>query len=299
MKQFMQTFTGESLMKRVGYLFIIVILGVASTAQAGVKEELVRLQADVLALQNQMRQFEKSFTERTDAIRSLVVQLNDQVGKTTLALGKISSSLETQSAGDTAAVQSVLKEVRDLAGKMDDANMRISALAQQVVDMKVQAKPIAQRAFQNAADNPSQLASSADQIYSEAYNDLIQGQFDFAVQGFTAFLKNFPTNDKADDAQYNIGEAYYNAGRYAEAVSAFNKVLSDYASGGKAASALFKRGKAELALGQKEGAVADFRTVVTKYPAEPEASLSKNELQKLGIDMSKPAAKAPVKKKQT
>ncbi len=284
-------------MKRVGYFFIIVILGVASTAQAGVKEELVRLQADVLQLQKQMRQFEETFTQRTDAIRSLVVQLNDQVGKTTLALGKISSSLETQSAGDTAAVQSVLKEVRDLAGKMDDANMRISALAQQIVDMKVQAKPISQRAFQNAADNPSQLASSADQIYSEAYNDLIQGQFDLAVQGFMAFLKNFPTNDKADDAQYNIGEAYYNAGRYADAAGAFSKVLNDYATGGKAASALFKRGKAELALGPWEAAVADFKTVVTKYPDEPEASLSKNELQKLGIDTAKPAPKPQVKKK--
>lgn len=284
-------------MKRIGYLFIITLLGVASTAQAGVKEELVRLQADVLALQNQMRQLEKSFTERTDAIRSLVVQLNDQVGKTSLTLGKISTSLEAQSSGDMAAMQSVLKEVKDLAGKMDDANMRISALAQQIVDMKVQTKPIAQRTFQNAADNPAQLSSSANQIYSEAYNDLIQGNLDFAIQGFTAFLRNFPTNDKADDAQYNIGEAYYNAGKYGEAVTAFSKVISDYASGGKAASALFKRGKAELSLMQKEGAIADFKTVVEKYPNEPEANLAKSELLKLGIDPSRPAAKTPVKKK--
>ncbi len=284
-------------MKRIGYLFIITLLGVASTAQAGVKEELVRLQADVLALQNQMRQLEKSFTERTDTIRSLVVQLNDQVGKTSLALGKISTSLEAQSSGDMTAVQSVLKEVKDLAGKMDDANMRISAVAQQIVDMKVQTKPIAQRTFQNAADNPAQLSSSADQIYSEAYNDLIQGNLDFAIQGFTAFLRNFPTNDKADDAQYNIGEAYYNGGKYSQAVAAFSKVISDYASGGKAASALFKRGKAELSLLQKDGAIADFRVVVERYPNEPEASLAKSELLKLGVDPSKPAAKTPVKKK--
>lgn len=284
-------------MKRIGYLFIITVLGIASTAQAGVKEELVRLQADVLALQNQMRQLEKSFTERTDAIRSLVVQLNDQVGKTSLALGKISTSLETQSSGDLAAVQTVLKEVRDLAGKMDDANMRISALAQQIVDMKVQTKPISQRTFQNVADNPAQLSSSADQIYSEAFNDLIQGNLDFAIQGFSAFLRNFPTNDKADDAQYNIGEAYYNDGKYAQAAAAFSKVVSDYASGGKVASALFKRAKAEVALLQKDGAIADFRTVAEKYPNEPEASLARAELLKLGIDLSKPAAKAPVKKK--
>ena len=284
-------------MKRIGYLFIIMLLGVASTAQAGVKEELIRLQADVLALQNQLRQLDKTFTERTDAIRSLVVQLNDQVGKTSLALGKISTSLEAQSSGDAAAVQSVLKEVKDLSSKMDDANMRISALAQQIVDMKVQTKPLAQRTFQNAADNPAQLSSSAEQIYSEAYNDLIQGNLDFAIQGFTAFLRNFPTNDKADDAQYNIGEAYYNDGKYAQAIVAFSKVLTDYGSGDKAASALFKRGKSELALQQKEGAIADFKTVIGKYPNEPEAALAKSELQKLGIDPSKPPAKTPVKKK--
>src|SRR5512136_1423930 len=162
----MQTVTGEKTMKRIGYLFIIILLGVASTAQAGVKEELIRLQADVLALQNQMRQLEKTFTERSDTIRSLVVQLNDQVGKTSLALGKISTSLEAQSSGDVAAVQSVLKEVKDLAGKMDDANMRISALAQQIVDMKVQTKPISQRTIQNAEDNRAQLCSYADQIYN-------------------------------------------------------------------------------------------------------------------------------------
>ncbi len=284
-------------MKRIGYLFIITLLGVASTAQAGVKEELIRLQADVLALQNQMRQLEKTFTERTDAIRSLVVQLNDQVGKTSLALGKISSSLETQSSGDTAAVQSVLKEVKDLSGKMDDANMRISALAQQIVDMKVQAKPIAQRTFQNAADNPAELSSSGEQIYSEAYSDLIQGNLDLAIQGFTAFLKNFPTNDKADDAQYNIGEAYYNDGKYAQAIAAFSKVLTDYGSGDKVASALFKRGKSEEALLQKDGAIADFKAVLAKYPNAPEANLAKSELLKLGVDPSKPPARAPIKKK--
>jgi tol-pal system protein YbgF len=293
----MRIFTGEKPMKKIGYFFVITLLGVASTAQAGVKEELVRLQADVLALQNQMRLLEKGFSERTDAIRSLVVQLNDQVGKSTLVLGKITTTLENQSSGDQAAVQLVLKEVRDLAGKMDDANMRVSALAQQVADMKIQTKPISQRTFQNLADTPVQMASAATQIYGEAYNDLIQGQWDLAIQGFSAFLKNFPTNERADDAQYSIGEAYYNAGRYAEAADAFSKVLTGYADGDKTASALFKRGKAELSMLQKDAASADFKTVATKYPNAPEASLAKTELLKLGIDLSKPAVKSTAKKK--
>lgn len=101
-------------MKRIAQLCLIVILGAATSARAGTKEDLVRLQADVLALQNQIRQLEKTFAERTDGIQSLVVQLNDQVGKSSLVLGKLSTALENQSSGDTSTMQAVLKEVRDL-----------------------------------------------------------------------------------------------------------------------------------------------------------------------------------------
>lgn len=280
-------------MKRITQLCLTVLLGVASSAHAGTKEDIARLQADVLALQNQIRLLEKTFAERTDGIQSLVVQLNDQVGKSSLVLGRISTALESQSSGDTSTLQAVLKEVRDLSSKMDDTNTRISALAHQIADMKVQSKPTAQRLFQTIGDNPDAL--SAGQIYSEAYSDLVQGNFDLAIQGFKAFLKDFPTNDKAGDAQYNIGEAYYNSNRYPDAIAAFSKVLTDYATGGKAASALFKRGMGELALQQKDNAIADFKTVFDKYSTAPEASLAKAELGKLGIDVSK-LAKPIVKK---
>jgi len=283
-------------MKRIAQLFFIVMLGVASSASAGTKEEIMRLQADVLALKNQISMLEKTITERTEGLKSLVVQLNDQVGKSSLVLGRISTTLETQSSGDNSTQQALLQEVKNLSGKMDDANTRISALAQQIADLKVQSKPITQRLFQTAGDNPDTLALSADQIYNEAYNDLIQGNFTLSIEGFTAFLQDFPTNERADDAQYNIGEAYYNSKKYPDAIAAFGKVVTNYASGGKVPSALYKRGKAELMLQQKDVAVADFRAVLEKYSTAPEASLSKQELEKLGIDPAK-LPKPPVKRK--
>jgi tol-pal system protein YbgF len=270
------------------------MLGVATSARAGTKEELIRLQADVLALKNQIIQLEKGFTERTDAIRSLVVQLNDQVGKSSLLLGRLSTALENQPQPDTTSLQTVLKEIKDLSSKMDDANVRISALAQQVADMKVQSKPLPQRGFQAMADSPDPSAVSADQIFNEASVDLIQGNLDLAIQGFNAFLKAFPTHERADDAQYGIGEAFYNAKRYPEAISAFTRVITDYSTGGKAASALFKRAKAELELQQKDAAAADFKALIAKFPSAPEASLAREELGKLGVNLK--AAKPVVKK---
>jgi tol-pal system protein YbgF len=281
-------------MRRLLNLLILFVLGVASTARAEQKVELARLSADVLALQNQVRQLEKTFNERIDGIRSLVEQLNDEVGKSSLVLAKITATLDSRASGDTATLQAILKEVKELASRMDDTNTRLSALAQQVAEMKVQTKPIAPRAFQTPPD-AANTPISPDQIFSEAYNDLIQGNFDLAIQGFNAFLANFPTNEKADDAQYNIGEAFYNDKKFSQSIAAFGKVINEYSTGDKVASALFKRGLAALALKQKDAAVADFKILLSRYATSPEADLAKAELTKLGIDPAKVTAK-PIKK---
>ncbi len=266
------------------------------SAQAGTKEEILRLQNDVLALSNQLRLLEKSFNEKSDGLKSLVVQLNDQVGKSNQLLGSISANLENQSSGDRSGTQTLLQEIRNLSSKIDDSATRISALAQQVSELKVQSKPITQRVFQNAGSDPGTMMLSADTIYNEAFNDLVQGNLDLAIEGFTAFIKSYPSSEKADDAQYNIGEAYYNSGKYPQAIAAFTRVMNDYPSGDKVASAYFKRAKAELAIKERENAIEDLKTVVLKHASSPEAGLAKNELENLGIDLSKPARPATRRK---
>jgi tol-pal system protein YbgF len=133
-------------------------------------------------------------------------------------------------------------------------------------------------------------------VYSEAFNDLVQGNFDLAIDGFTAFVKNYPTNEKADDSQYNIGEAYYNTNKVPQAIAAFTRVINDYPTGDKVTSAYFKRAKAELAMQERDNAIADFKTVIEKFPESPEASLAKAELDRLGVSLAKPKP-TPVKRR--
>ena len=274
----------EDVMIRKAYICIFCLfLASVPSAKAGTKEELQRLQQDVLALQNQIRQLEKAFTEQTQGIRSLVVQLNDQVGKTTLLLERVSVTLADQASGGQSTISTLLDEVRALSRKMDDTGTSLSALSQQVADVGVQSKPITNRTYQTALNDPERLAFSADEIFHQAFSDLVQGNLDFAIEGFKSFLQNFPSNEKADDAQYNIGEAYYGSEKYSMALDAFTKVLEEYPDGDKIASAYFKRAKVNLALGDKESAIEDFRIVVKKYSEAPEARLAESELTNLGI----------------
>lgn len=282
-------------MRRLLYVCIItMLLAPVSPARAGTKEEIMRLQSDVLALQNQVRIMQQTLNERADGLKSLISQLNDQAAQTNQILGKIASALDSQAAGKSTD-QVVLQEIRNLSSKLDDQSTRLSALSQAISDMKVQAKELPPRTFQNPPDGGAGAVSS-DAVYSEAYNDLVQGNFDLAIQGFTAYIKNFPASPKADAALYNIGEAYYNQNKLPQSISAFTRVLNDYPNGDKVASALFKRGKAELLMQERDNAIADFKTVVEKHPDAAEAGLARGELASLGIDPNKgKVVKRPVK----
>jgi tol-pal system protein YbgF len=254
-------------------------------AQAGTKEEIMRLQSDVLALQNQIREFEKSFSERTDGLKSLVIQLNDQVAKSTLILDRVSKTLETQAAGTRSSDQALIQEVRALSGKMDDAAMRISALAQQVADLKIQAKPM-------GSEEPAGGMGSQPSVYEQAYGDYVQGNFDLAIQGFADYLRGNPGGDKTAAAYFYLGDAYSIQGKTPQAIAAFTRVINDYPDSEQIASALFKRGRAELAMKESDTAIADFRAVIERFPTSPEAERAKEELRKLGVSTTKPA---PVK----
>lgn len=285
-------------MKRIlGFCLVMTIMSALPSARGGTKEEIARLQSDVLTLQNQIRLLDKSFNDQAASLKGLLGQLNDQVGKSNQLLSLISSTLENQRDSGKSTTQTLLQEVRNLSSKVDDMGTRVSALAQQVSEVKVQSKSISQRRFQTLGANPESVAGSADAIFDEAYSDLIQGNYDLAIQGLTSFVNNFPKSEKCDDAQYYIGEAHYNDNKIPQAIAAFTRVLKDYPNGDKVASALYKRASAELKFSEKDNAAEDFKAVIQRFPNSPEASLSKSQLETLGIDISKPTGAGSPRRK--
>jgi TolA-binding protein len=271
-------------------VLLIFLLSALSTAAAGTKEEILRLQSDVLQLQNQIRDFEKAFNEKTDGLKSLVIQLNDQVAKSNLYLEKVSRTLETQASGTQAVDQSMLQEIRALSGKIDDMGTRISALAQQIADLKVQSKAMPQGEASPGTPSPNS-------IYDQAYIDFVQGNFDPAIQGFTSYLSASPGGDKAPIALLYLGDAYSSQGKLPEAITSFSRVISDCPNSEQVAGALFKRGRAELSMRESDNAIADFRAVIDKFPTAPEAERAKDELRRLGVNPKPAPAKEQPRRK--
>ena len=93
-------------------ILLIMSLGSPLAVVAGTKEEIIRLQSDVLQLQNQIRLLQKSIDDNGAVFQSLLEQLNDQVAKAMLSMDGLNRSLQAQKAGVSSSVDGVREEIQ-------------------------------------------------------------------------------------------------------------------------------------------------------------------------------------------
>lgn len=246
-------------------------------ARAGTKEEIIRLQSDVLQLQNQIRILQKSFDDQSGVLRSLLEQLNDQVAKTTLTMETLSEALRTQKADSTSAVNGLRQEIQSLSIKLDDTNNRIAAVHRKLEENQLQFNTI--RTVPMAAAGGS---VEPDRVYAASYNDYLMGNYDLAIAGFKDFLANYPESEYHDNAAYYLGDSYYRQGRFDLAVEALDQAINLYPKGDKTPVAFYKKGMALVQLQRMKEALDTFRILIKLFPDSPEATLAQDELSRLG-----------------
>ena len=120
-------------------------------------------------------------------------------------------------------------------------------------------------------------------LYRLGYGDFGKGNFDLALAELQDFVRLNPADDLADDAQYLIGEIYFNQQKYPDAVAAYDRLLAEHAGGDKAAAAYLKKGLALLEMNRTADAVIQLQHVVSAYPKSEEARIARERLQALGL----------------
>jgi len=87
-----------------------------------------------------------------------------------------------------------------------------------------------------------------------------------AEETFRDFLRRYPSDRLAGDAQYGLGESLYQRQAYRDAADAFLAMSKKYESSVKAPDALLRLGQSLAAINEKELACATFGEVGRKYP---------------------------------
>lgn len=111
---------------------------------------------------------------------------------------------------------------------------------------------------------------SPRQLYETAYGYLLQQDYGAAEAAFNDFLKKYPTDQLAGNAQYWLGETYFVRSQYKAAASAFLKGYETYRQSPKAPDSLLKLAMSLDRLGQREAACSSLSELNAQFPDAPQ-----------------------------
>ena len=109
-------------------------------------------------------------------------------------------------------------------------------------------------------------AEQPKDYYDLGYGYVMRKDYALAEQTFDAFLKKFPSDRRAADAQFWLGESLFQRQRYDAAAQSFLDLSTKYGTHARAPDALLRLGQSLAALKQKEMACATFAEINRKYP---------------------------------
>jgi tol-pal system protein YbgF len=108
--------------------------------------------------------------------------------------------------------------------------------------------------------------NSPRDAYDLAYGYVLHKDYSLAADSFRTFMRQYPSDRLAPEAQYWLGESLFQQQQYRDAAEAFLAVSTKYDTTSRAPEALLRLGQSLAALGEKEAACASLGEVLRKYP---------------------------------
>ncbi len=157
--------------------------------------------------------------------------------------------------------QELFEQMGRLESKLDEVMGRFQQISQRVPP---------------PAAAPAQ--GDPNQLYDQAAQDLTQGRYALALQGFRDFVRRYPAAELADNAQYGVGECFFAQSLFDSAAAAYARVEEGWARGDRVPAALYKLGLSRERLEQKAAARTTFEDLVKRFPNSGEAQLARERL---------------------
>jgi tol-pal system protein YbgF len=266
-----------------------------------VSKEMIELQQTVSQILQAQQDLRSTVDSNNASMKTLVQQSLDSVNKLNGEMNSLQKSVQEVQANTGARIDTMTQQTQGLSDNLQDVQARVGKLSQQLTDVQnllqsIDAKVSGGSSTGTPAMNapsegptpsggaaPSAMPSiSADTLYQNGLRDLTGGKYELARQEFSDYVKNFPSNDLASNAQFYLGEVAYAQNDFKGAIASYDDVLVNYPKSFKLAAALLKKGMAELEMGLKASGTRDLREVVRRFAGSDEARRAQAKLRELG-----------------
>ncbi len=293
----------------VAWLALASMLLAPAAPAFAVSKEMIQLQTQVQALQDQVARMQQSIDMNMGVMKNLVEQSADSVNKMNTAVGDLQNKMQGLTADNNGKIDQLSGQVQSLHDSVDELKSRLAKISKQLDDMQqggqnlaagqpgMTPAPGAAPAGAPAAGAPDNgalaAAPPADTLYNNALRDYNSGKYDLSSQEFAQYLQAYGNTDLAGNAQYYLADIEYRQGNFQQAVQDYDKVLEQYPGGTKAAAAQLKKGYALLELGQKQAGIRELNSLIARYPRSIEASQARDRLRRLGVTSGSGAVHKP------
>jgi len=215
----------------------------------------------------------RSTQSSLDSLLATQAQLQKRIATLEQRIEVTRESVQATRASADSRLSDLSQRMDMMQGKLEESGVRFTKLSQRIESMKAQ-----QRAPNDTSHTDATGGVDPETAYQAAYSDYAAGRYNLARQSFTEYLKQFPTSEVADNAQYWIGECAYATGDFNGAIDAFKKVVANYPNGDKVSAALLKTGISYARLKNMDEAKKYYREVITKYPKSDDARIARERL---------------------
>jgi TolA-binding protein len=263
----------------------ILVLAAAPVLLAADKPnpDILALQRDVAIMQEMLKTFQASVTERLGALQTQVQTSIDAARQANTAAAGVQQTLERslreQESRLLPPVTGLGARVDGVAGEVRAVQQGVSDLASVMQKLQTQMADVnrALIALQAAAAPPSPAPpASANQLFTSAEGDRLQGKLDLALQEYAEYLKWYPDDAQAFAAQYQVAQIHYSNKEYETAVQEFDVLMRKYPDNTKMAEALYYKGASLKELGRANQAADTFGELRKRFPEHTLAKQAAN-----------------------
>ena len=259
-----------------------------------------QMEARIQRLEGESELSARQLEEQRAVLRDRIAAADAKIAEVQKKLDELNATAHRTGADLAVNQDRLVEEVRRLSGTLEELSHRLDlvdqALAQQKSDTDARFAALkgagALDEFE-ARRKVEQLKLPTDKGEFFALAQAQEGKGERAVARvlYEDFVKRWPSDPRAADAHFRLGELWYGDRRYREAILAYGKVAQDFPRSDKAPDALFRTGESMLALDLRDDARGLFEEVVNRYPRSTAAQRAKARLQ----DLSASKKKAPAK----
>ncbi|QBJ32541.1 cell division protein CpoB [Hafnia alvei] len=205
------------------------------------QQQLSDNQRDIDSLRGQIQENQYQLNQVVERQKQILLQLDSQ--------GSANSSANTgAAAADSAAA----------ASTASDASSTTAA-------------PVASTAPASSGDANTDYNRAVDLV-------LVKKQNDQAITAFQSFVKQYPDSTYQPNANYWLGQLFYNKGKKDDSAYYFAVVVKNYPKSPKAPDAMYKVGVIMQEKGQADKAKAVYQQVIKQYPTSDAAKQAQKRI---------------------